>query len=202
MTRLTVKLEGEIIPPGGSVLVLASGGMDSSTLVALAKADAGSVEALFVNYEQACCSAEEAAARQISSALGCTLRVVRYRGGTFAAGEIRGRNAFLIHTALLEFPWRSGTVMIGIHAGTPYRDCSQNFLQLMQRSFDFHSGGAISLVAPFITWTKRDIHQLAVDLGVPFDKTYGCEVGNVPCGNCRSCRDRQALGLEPQRDRA
>lgn len=170
--------------------------MDSSTLLALAGVERTSVDALFVDYGQASCSAEEAAVSQISSDFGHALHVVRYRGRSFGAGEIRGRNAFLLQTALLEFPWRSGTVMIGVHAGTGYRDCSPEFLELMVGLFEFHTGGAVSLAAPFLTWTKSEIYRLALDLGVPVDKTHSCEAGNAACGRCRSCLDRQALSRE------
>ena len=194
-------LRGAVISVGESALVLASGGLDSSALLALAGAESATVDALFVDYGQASCGAEEAAVSQISSDLCHALHVVRYRGRSFGTGEIRGRNAFLLQTALLEFPWQSGTVMIGVHAGTGYRDCGPEFLELMVRSFDFHTGGVISLAAPFLTWTKSEIYSLALDLGVPVDKTHSCEAGSAPCGTCRSCLDRHALGRRPD-DRA
>jgi 7-cyano-7-deazaguanine synthase len=194
-------LRAGLIPFGKSDLVLASGGIDSSALLALARAEGMRPKALFVDYGQAAASAEEAAVAGICSDLGICLQVVRYRSRHFGAGELRGRNAFLLQTALLEFRAPFGTIMMGIHAGTGYRDCSREFVEVMQRSFDFHAGGSISVAAPFIDWTKGDICRLALALDVPIRRTYSCEAGNVPCGRCRSCVDRQALSLEVPGDR-
>lgn len=184
------------VPPNTDALVLASGGIDSSTLLAFLRDQGFRPSALFVDYGQASAAAEEAAAGRICRELGAPLSVVRYRGATFGSGEIRGRNAFLLQVALLEFPGGTGSVMIGVHAGTGYRDCSSDFIGLMQHSFDFHTGGAISVCAPFVNWTKREVFSLARDLGVPILKTFSCETGISPCGKCRSCLDRIALGLE------
>lgn len=199
MSILNCRVEGIAI--GGATLVLASGGLDSSTLLAILREQGINASALFVDYGQASAKAEEAAATTICDEYCVPLTVARYRGTRFGPGEIRGRNAFLLQTALMEFPGRSGAVTIGIHSGTGYRDCSRGFMELMQGSFEFHTGGAISVCAPFVTWTKREIFDLAVYMRVPIKKTYSCESGSEPCGKCRSCLDRIALGLEGPNDR-
>jgi len=182
----------------GQGLVLASGGIDSATLIGLVRGEGAPVRALFVDYGQAAASAEEAAVRAICSHFGVCLNVARCEGMRFGAGEVRGRNAFLLQTALLNFSWASGTVLMGIHAGTGYRDCSPLFVELMQRSFEFHTGGSVTVSAPFIDWSKLDVYRLARELGVPIQVTYSCEGGDVVCGTCASCRDREALDLGGQ----
>ena len=82
-----------------AVLVLVSGGLDSTTLLAVAKDEGVSPIGLFVNYGQAARSAEEAAVTQLSEVLQFPLTKARYDGRLFGAGEIRGRNAFLLHAA-------------------------------------------------------------------------------------------------------
>ena len=136
-------------PDQETLLVLASGGIDSSTLLWLLAEQGLAPSALFVNYGQAAADAESAAVARVCSAVGAPLRYVRYSGMSFGSGEIRGRNAYLLHTALIEFPTSSGVVALGIHAGTGYADCSPEFVDLMQRSYDFHTGGTITVVAPF-----------------------------------------------------
>lgn len=180
---------------GTTTLVLASGGLDSSTLLALSKKSDPNVTALFIDYGQAAAAAELEAIYSVSTTLALSAKIVRYQGRTFGAGEIRGRNAFLLHVALLELGLASGSVLIGIHAGTPYWDCSAEFVEVMQKTFDLHTKGRVRIGAPFIDWNKADIHALAIDLGVPIDRTYSCEAASTPCGNCNSCLDRLALNL-------
>ena len=176
-----------------TLLILASGGVDSSTLLWLLAEQGLAPAALFVNYGQAAADAESSAVARVCSAMGAPLRCVRYSGTTFGSGEIRGRNAYLLHTALIEFPASSGVVALGIHAGTGYADCSPEFLDVMQRSYDFHTGGEITIVAPFLNWTKQQVYALAGQLNVPLGQTYSCESASRPCGECRSCLDRSLL---------
>lgn len=177
----------------GDAFVLASGGLDSSTVLALALAERIPVTALFVDYGQAARRAEQKAVRTVCDCLSVPLRSVRYQGTPFGAGEIRGRNAFLLHAALMEAPATVRMIMIGVHAGTGYPDCSPEFINLMQRSFDFHTAGTVAVSAPFVDLSKGDVHQLAIDLNVPIAVTHSCEAGDAPCGVCLSCLDRSAL---------
>jgi 7-cyano-7-deazaguanine synthase len=171
-------------------VVLLSGGLDSTTLLLFARAQGLDVRALHVDYGQAAASAEQAAVARICAAAEVNLQIVRYAGKTFGPGEIRGRNALLLHVALTEFPADSGIVLLGAHGGTDYRDCTPEFIELMQRSFDFHSDGAISVSAPFVELGKGDVIRLGLDLGIDVGDTYSCEAANQACGQCQSCRDR------------
>ena len=176
-------------------LILASGGVDSSTLLWLAVRQGLKPTALFVDFGQPAAKAESEAVAQICGSLRVPWHVIRYNGANFDAGEIRGRNAFLLHLALLEFPSSSGVVALGIHAGTGYTDCSPEFMEVMQRSYEFHTKGAIITTAPFLHWTKQDVYQLAAKLNVPVALTHSCEADNYPCQRCRSCLDRHLLIL-------
>ena len=174
-------------------LVLASGGLDSSTLISLAQNEGTELLALFVDYGQPARMAEESAITKLSKAMQFPLRKIRYQGREFKSGEIRGRNAFLLQLALMEFPAESGAVLLGVHSGNGYLDCSPEFMDLMKRSFEFHSGGTISVEAPFLQWTKSEVFKVGVEMGVPISVTYSCEAANSPCGNCDSCRARSQM---------
>ena len=180
-------------PTGSTFLVLASGGVDSSTLLWLSAEQGLRPRALFVDYGQAAAEAEKVAASNVCAGIGAPLRCVRHVGTEFGGGEIRGRNAYLLHTALMEFPTASGVVAMGIHAGTGYPDCSPEFLHIMQRSYEFHTRGAITIAAPFLHWPKQQVFALALQLKLPVAKTYSCESSPTPCGHCSSCLDRCAF---------
>lgn len=181
----------------GAFLVLASGGVDSSTLLWASVKEGLIPKALFVDYGQAAAEAEGEALARICNHLGVPWRRVRYASSGFGAGEIRGRNAFLLHMALIEFPSTSGVVALGIHAGTGYADCSPEFMKVMELSYEFHTGGAIAVTAPFLDWAKEDVYRLATNLNLPLAQTHSCEASNIPCGCCRSCLDRRLLAPGP-----
>jgi 7-cyano-7-deazaguanine synthase len=174
-------------------VVLLSGGLDSATLVASLTQQGAKVKGLFVDYGQAASQEESRAAKAVAAHYEIALDAISVGGLTFGQGEIRGRNAFLVHTGLLALPSGAAVLMIGIHAGTSYVDCSEPFIEIVTRSFDLHTGGEVQVAAPFLGMTKGDVLALAHDLDVPLDLTYSCECGGEPCGACLSCLDRAHL---------
>ena len=198
MTAERTLLQGEAgaLLSDGELIVLASGGIDSSTILALAVSEGSSANALFVDYGQRAAVAEEEAVKYICHNLSVPLQVVRYEGQSVGIGEIRGRNGFLLQVALLESKVSAGVIAIGVHSGTSYSDCSPEYIGLAQKSFEIQTGGAIGLSAPFLNWQKSEIALLSKSLGLPIMQTYSCETGNQPCGTCNSCMDRKLLGIE------
>jgi len=174
-------------------LVLLSGGLDSAVALAAASPDVNSCCGLFFAYGQAAENEEECAARAIADYYAVPLKKIKLMGPSFESGEIRGRNAFLVHGALLVAPPGPSTIILGIHSGTAYVDCTPDFVDLMQRSLALHTRGEVTLAAPFLTNSKADIYRLARELRVPIELTYSCECGGDPCGTCMSCKDRGML---------
>src|SRR5260370_32203116 len=114
-------------------------------------------------------------------------------------GEIAGRNAFLVLTAMLFNPKHSGAIVLGIHRGTHYYDCQDGFIGDMSRILDGYSDGRVKLAAPFLSWTKDMIWSYCLEHNVPLDLTWSCEVGPTEaCGACLSCRDLEALRARSQ----
>lgn len=113
----------------------------------------------------------------------------------FGAGELVGRNAFLIFAAMFLARTHTGLLGIGIHAGTPYYDCSATFVERMRVLVEEHTESGLSLAAPFVGWSKGQIFDYFMSNKLPIESTYSCEAGTVPpCGVCGSCGDRRELG--------
>jgi len=178
-----------------NVMVLLSGGIDSSACVGFYTSKKSSVTALFIDYGQASRRHERRAATCISNHFGIPLRCLSLKGAAQKCkGEILARNAFLLYTALLEFPYRSGIIAIGIHAGTPYFDCSAKFIRSCQILFDTYADGRVQIGTPFLDWTKGEIWTYSLQQSLPLAMTYSCELGHrQPCGKCLSCKDLEVL---------
>jgi 7-cyano-7-deazaguanine synthase len=177
-----------------ATVVLFSGGVDSATLAAHLLADSLRPELFFVDYGQPSRVAERASARALAAEWSLGLSELTVEGLLPGNGEMVGRNALLTHLALAHRPHAEG-LYLGIHAGTGYTDCSSEFVELMQRSLDLHTGGQTRISAPFVGMTKADVVALARAAHVPFGLTHSCEVAAEPCGFCPSCTDREALDL-------
>jgi 7-cyano-7-deazaguanine synthase len=170
-------------------LHLLSGGIDSAVALAMLRSVDGDL-GLFIDYGQSAAAQERRAASAIASHYGIALTCVAAPLGRFQLGEIRGRNAFLLASAVMWAPRTVSAVVIGIHGDTPYRDCSPSFVQSFQNMVDEFTNGEIRVVAPLAQWRKPEVLQQARELGVPLDLTYSCEVGaGSPCGACNSCKD-------------
>lgn len=175
--------------------VLMSGGIDSAACAHLLRSQGLAVGGLFIDYGQAAAEREARAVSSLAEYLGIAVRKIGLSGSPSSGpGEIVGRNAFLIFTALLQTRGRSNLLALGLHAGTPYYDCSETFVASVNRLVAEHTDGRVSVVAPFITWTKKDVYDYFVSARLPLEITYSCEAGTEPtCGACASCRDREAL---------
>ncbi len=179
----------------GFTYLLLSGGIDSAACLQYYLELRRSVRGLFVHYGQAAVTPERKSAQAVSSHYSITLdQVIVSPPRTFSKGEIRGRNAFLILTALLYCPTETRIIASGIHSGTPYYDCSESFLESMNDILDGYSNGGIRCEAPFLHWEKSAIWEYCLLKNVPVHITYSCEAGTEPpCGQCLSCLDKRAL---------
>lgn len=176
--------------------VLMSGGIDSAACAYHLRSQCLTVEGLFIDYGQAAASQEAKAVSALAGHLDIPIRQVSLQGlQSSGSGELLGRNAFLIFTALFLTEGRPGLLALGLHAGTAYYDCSEEFVAATSKLVAEHTDGRVSLIAPFVTWTKKDVYDYFVSAGLQTTSTYSCEAGTEPpCGVCASCRDREALG--------
>lgn len=177
------------------VWLLLSGGIDSAACLAFYLKQGFQVECFHISFGQPASKHEKNAAERVAHHFNAPLTILRWSGSTdFTVGEIMGRNAFFLFGVLTEIGNKTGILATGIHAGTPYFDCSKSFLSSLQILFDGYCDGRIRLAAPFIEWTKQQVFAFCESEKVPVRLTYSCENGTLkPCGICLSCKDRRAL---------
>jgi 7-cyano-7-deazaguanine synthase len=96
-------------------------------------------------------------------------------------------------------------VFIGAHSEdfSGYPDCRPAFFEAFQRVIEAGTKPEtdISLEAPFVEWSKTDIAERGLELGVPYEDTWSCYRDEAPaCGTCDACAFRlqafQRLGVE------
>ncbi len=196
-------------------VVLVSGGLDSATVLALARADGRECYALSLDYGQRHRAELEAAAR-VASALGArehrTMRIdLAGIGGSaltdrsIAVPEAPGpgipvtyvpaRNTVFLALAL---GWAEVLGALEIHVGvnaidySGYPDCRPEFIsafeQLAQRATKAGvEGRRTRIVAPLIRFTKADIIRKGLELGVDYGLTSSCYQPDAAGRACGRC---------------
>jgi 7-cyano-7-deazaguanine synthase len=172
--------------------VLFSGGIDSTSCIRFFLDREYEVRAVFVNFGQAAAVAESRAVELLKDELQVPVTTINVAPvSSFGAGELHGRNAFLIFAAILIGGCNDGLLAIGVHAGTPYYDCSPTFIEAVNTLVKECTNGRVSVAAPFVRWSKDDVYSFFSNLSLPLSLTYSCEAGTTPpCGQCASCKDR------------
>jgi 7-cyano-7-deazaguanine synthase len=175
-------------------VVLMSGGVDSTACAHFLLRD-HLVTGLFVDYEQAARHLEWQALQRVAGVLNIALsRTTLRMHRPFGAGEIPGRNGLLTMLALAAGGYDSGLIVMGLHAGTLYYDCSPAFADRLDIIVNEYSKGRTRFLAPFLRWTKNDIYAYCRTANLDLSMTYSCEAGTIPpCGECLSCLDRARL---------
>ena len=202
------------------VVVVFSGGLDSTTLLYHLREEGWELRALSVNYGQRHQKQELDAAQQIADRLGIDRQtldlttLVKFLGknslsdlsvpvpeGPYAEESMKlttvpNRNMILLSVAI---GWASSlkynAVAFGAHGGpyTPYPDCQPDFTEAMDRVAGVCDWTPIHVLAPFVHWEKADIVRRGAELGVPFASTWSCyQGGRKHCGRCGTCLDRKA----------
>jgi len=174
--------------------VLLSGGVDSACLLAHYRPMTDTLAAIHVSYGHLAHREELSAARAFALHYGVPVRHIDVgKLSSVSSGEISGRNGMLLAIGHMIAAGR-GVIGIGIHAGTPYADCSLDFVGAVQSVFDVTTNGSLRVDAPFVTMSKPEVYELAVAYGVPINLTWSCErEGPDPCLQCLSCKDRTAV---------
>ena len=177
------------------VLLLLSGGIDSTACIHYYKTLGFEVECLFVIYGQKAKQKEIIAVKNISKYYNVKVRTVSIETELVVEnGIILGRNILLLSVALMNFSKPKGIIAMGVHTGTKFPDCSKEFIEKTQMVFNSYKAGSIIVDCPFISMTKLEIFEYCKINKIPLKYTYSCEYGKQqPCGECSTCIDLMKL---------
>jgi len=184
-------------------VILLSGGLDSATVLAIARREGRACHALSFVYGQRH-EVELAAARRVVGAVGVEEHIVfpidlRLFGGSALTGDeavpkdavdapgipvtyVPARNTIFLAVALGYAEARgAGEIWIGVNAVdfSGYPDCRPEFIDAFQRVIvtGTRSGvehGEPRIVAPLMTMTKADIIRAGTAMGVDYSLTHSC----------------------------
>lgn len=73
-----------------------------------------------------------------------------------------------------------------------YPDCRSSFVRPMLEAIEQGTTNSVKLRAPYTHLSKGDIARIGAKLGIDYSETWSCyQGGEVQCGQCTTCRERQ-----------
>lgn len=198
------------------VVLILSGGMDSTTLLYKLAAEGYDVYAISFNYGQRH-NRELTVARRTCEKIGVKHRIVNVSGlkyllegssltsdievpeGHYADENMKktvvpNRNMIMLSIATgYAVSIGAGKVFFGAHSGDHaiYPDCRKVFVAALNAVTKVANYQPIEVIAPFLELDKGDIAILGKRLGVDYSLTHTCYKGKkVACGKCGACTER------------
>jgi 7-cyano-7-deazaguanine synthase len=208
-----------------SAVLLLSGGLDSTTLLALATRDGFAVHAMSFRYGQRH-EHELTAARAAAAKYGVAKHVIveidlRVFGGSALTADIdvpKDRDAnematgvpvtyvparntiFLSYALALAEVIGARDIFIGVNAldYSGYPDCRPEYIAAFEAMAKLATragveGEGVTIRAPLLHLTKREIIDLGIGLGVDYSQTTSCydpDAHGAACGHCDACQLR------------
>ena len=198
-----------------NAVVLLSGGLDSATVLALARHEGYACHALSVDYGQRH-HAELAAAQRVAQGLGAVQHRVIHIDLTAFGGSaltdaniavpehpsagipvtyVPARNTIMLSLALA---WaevlRAQDIFIGVNAVdySGYPDCRPEYIAAFERMANLATKAAIegkplTLRTPLLRLSKADIIRQGAQLGVDFGMTVSCYQADDQGRACGAC---------------
>jgi 7-cyano-7-deazaguanine synthase len=187
-----------------TLVVLASGGLDSTLLIALAIEERREIAPLFIDYGQLAREAEWDACQRALRALGApdpTYMDLSGYGQVIPSGLTRpglrrnedaflpGRNLlFAVAGASYAMSIEASSIALGLlsEKNRIYPDQTAAFLSIAEDAIGEALGARIRVLAPLMDLTKAAVVRIAKSKGIL--GTYSCHSGeSSPCGTCISC---------------
>ena len=202
-------------------LVLFSGGLDSTTMLAMVKSDGYEITALTINYNQRHVSEIEFSKKSLSqlqinkqiifdldlskiggSALTDNIPVPIDSNDNIPTTYVPARNTIFLSLAS-SFAERLNISDIFIGANiidySGYPDCRPEFIKSFEKTINLGTklgveGSNFSIHTPLIKMTKAEIIKKGHSLGVDYSLTLSCynpSDSGLACGKCDSCKFRK-----------
>ena len=202
-------------------LVLFSGGLDSTTMLAMVKSDGYEITALTINYNQRHVSEIEFSKKSLSqlqinkqiifdldlskiggSALTDNIPVPIDSNDNIPTTYVPARNTIFLSLAS-SFAERLNISDIFIGANiidySGYPDCRPEFIKSFEKTINLGTklgveGSHIRIHTPLIKMTKAEIIRKGHSLGVDYSLTLSCynpTDSGLACGKCDSCKFRK-----------
>ncbi|OFW15245.1 MAG: 7-cyano-7-deazaguanine synthase QueC [Acidobacteria bacterium RIFCSPLOWO2_12_FULL_67_14] len=205
------------VPRGRNAVVLLSGGLDSYTAAAMARADGYRLFALTIEYGQRH-AREVEAARKVAAALGVVQHIelavdlARFGGSSLTTTApvpkdrpldaadipstyVPARNTVFLALALA---WaetlQAADIFLGVNVldYSGYPDCRPEFIEAFERLAALATargvgGGAFRVHAPLLKMTKAEIIRAGVALGLDYSLTHSCYDPDPAGRPCHRC---------------
>lgn len=201
-------------------VVIASSGLDSTTVAWKLKSEGYEVHLLHFQYGCLAETREKDAVARIAEALGATFTVIPIpytqmagkaaimqndsenvvcdiQGAEYAHEWVPARNLVMLSIAAA-FSESSGYHIIALGSNLEesgaYPDNEEQFTYLFDKILDYavQNGYELRLVTPVGNLMKHEIVKMGLELGVPYELTWSCyRNGERHCGTCGPCYMRQ-----------
>ncbi|EOI5745790.1 7-cyano-7-deazaguanine synthase [Cronobacter sakazakii] len=193
------------------VLLLASGGLDSTTVAYQLAAEGIEVVPIFFNYGQHCVETEWT---RVNEVLPSEMqRPERFDISDIFRGsqsrliceadlwteDIKDDDLYIPYRTMLFFAAAAARAQVvgilNVYTGfinsnhAKEIDCTAAFMNNLDELTS--SIGPVRFHSPFRYSSKADVARVAAELGVPIGRTYSCQASaQFPCGACPNCVER------------
>ncbi|HBB6758418.1 TPA: 7-cyano-7-deazaguanine synthase [Citrobacter amalonaticus] len=193
------------------VLLLASGGLDSTTVAYQLAAEGIEVVPIFFNYGQHCVEIEWNRVNEVLPSemqrperfdisdifRGSQSRLIRE--ADLWTEDIKDDDLYIPYRTMLFFAAAAARAQIvgilNVYTGfinsnhAKEIDCTAAFMNNLDELTS--TIGPVRFHSPFRYSSKADVARVAAELGVPIGRTYSCQASaQFPCGACPNCVER------------
>jgi len=207
--------------PKKKCVVVLSGGPDSAVVAYWASKKGYELYPITFNYGQIAVK-ENQSAEKIAESLGTKTKIVDLSALKGVFGDVTSlcntnipltsefsqpiivpfRNAIFLSVAVsYAVSVGANKIFYGAHGSDEpfYPDCRRTFYEAFEKAARLGTGQKISIQAPFSGKRKSEVIRRGAKLGVPFEFTWSCYLGEGKhCGRCESCVNRKKAFIEAE----